>query len=341
MKRILMYISENYSFEILRPIQEEAQARGIEVCWFVEGDKVNLSYFSNDEVVFGQVKQAVEFKPDAVFVPGNIVPSFISGLKVQVFHGLEWKKKGHFRIRGCFDLYCTHGPITTDKFNQLANSDPHFSVVETGWPKLDCLFDAKALDVPGANGKKCILYAPTFSPSLTSAEYLYDVIKQLSESGEYYWVIKFHPKMDSGWVSKYKKLESHNLVVLETSEIASLLQRADLLVSDTSSIIGEFLLLNKPAITLNNSVPGPELIEISHAEMLPKAVQQAFELDSERQQAILKHNTQLHPTNDGKSAKRLMDAVASELSAPSARKAKPMNFLRNFKLRKKLKYWKL
>jgi hypothetical protein len=47
----------------------------------------------------------------------------------------------HFIIRGLFDLYCTHGPNTTGRFEELAGKSGHFRVSETGWSKLDPLFD--------------------------------------------------------------------------------------------------------------------------------------------------------------------------------------------------------
>ena len=59
--------------------------------------QINLAYFTSDELILDNIKQVIEYNPRAVFVPGNLVPDFIPGLKVQVFHGFEWKKmKGAF-----------------------------------------------------------------------------------------------------------------------------------------------------------------------------------------------------------------------------------------------------
>ena len=118
--KYLFYISQNYSFDILRPLQKVIIAKGSQVKWLAVGEEVNNDNFHKNEQVLTTVAAAVYYRPDACFVPGNVIPNFIPGLKVQVFHGLEWKKKGHFIIRGLFDLYCTHGPATTHKFNQLA-----------------------------------------------------------------------------------------------------------------------------------------------------------------------------------------------------------------------------
>ncbi|MDU0113638.1 hypothetical protein RT723_11640 [Psychrosphaera aquimarina] len=130
--RILLFISQNYSFEILRPIQEYALKNNDQVMWMLYGNNVDQSYFLANESFTDSIQEVQNFKPDAVFVPGNVVPSFIQGLKVQVFHGFEWKKKGHFKVRGCFDLYCTQGPFFTEKFAKLSEKHQFFDVVETG-----------------------------------------------------------------------------------------------------------------------------------------------------------------------------------------------------------------
>ena len=124
--RHLFYISQNYSFEILRPLQQEARARGDQCAWFVEGNAVKTALFNADETCLQSIGEVVEYHPDAVYVPGNIVPAFIPGLKVAVFHGFEWKKKGHFRIRDCFDLYCTQGPFFTERFDALQKNTSIF-----------------------------------------------------------------------------------------------------------------------------------------------------------------------------------------------------------------------
>ncbi len=165
MKHYLFYVAHNYAFEILRPLQQEIRNRGDKVAWFVEGNDINTEYFHPNEQVLDSVELVLEFNPRAVFVPGNLVPDFIPGLKVQIFHGFEWKKKRHFRERGCFDLYCTQGPFFTQRFNQIRATRPHFNVIETGWPKSDTLFNSKPYEWPGKRNVKTILYAPTFSPA--------------------------------------------------------------------------------------------------------------------------------------------------------------------------------
>jgi len=338
-RRYLFYISQNYSFEILRPLQTEIINRGDEVKWFVSGNEVNQKNFKSDERIINNIKEIVSYSPQACFVPGNVIPSFIPGLKVQVFHGLEWKKKGHFVIRECFDLYCTHGSATTERFNDFANIHQFFDVVETGWPKLDTLFTTKAAK-QFDNEKSNILYAPTFSPSLTSAPELFDELQTLINKDNYNWIIKFHPKMASEWVNKYHTLNFENLKIVSADGINELLQWADILISDTSSVIGEFSLLGKPVVTLNNSHPANNLIDISKASKLESAILSAFSNNAQLTEAIIDYAQQLHPYKDGQSSARILDAVDNILSnGKKNNKALPLNLFRNLKQRVKLKFW--
>ena len=145
-KRYLMYVEQNYSFAILRPIQEAIWARGGKVRWFIGGNEANKCLLNANEEQLLSTEDVIAYEPCAVFVPGNVVPHFFPGVKVGVFHGFFTGKRGlsHFNIRGFFDLYCPQGPSTTNPFNKLADEHGFFRVVQTGWPKLDPLFKTKS-----------------------------------------------------------------------------------------------------------------------------------------------------------------------------------------------------
>ena len=338
-KNYLFYIEHDYSYEILRPLQKEIQKQGDHVCWFLVGKQIN-NHLSQAEHELKTVEEVIEYDPQACFVPGNTIPNFIPGLKVQVFHSLEWKKKTTFRIRDCFDLYCTHGPSTTNTFNILKQKHQHFDVIETGWPKTDALFEAIPVNFPEARGP-IILYAPTFSPKLTSAAELYDSIKKLSKQQLWFWIIKFHPKMNPKLVDQYRKIEGKNLKIIEQDSIAPLLKSAELMVSDTSSVIGEFALLKKPTITLNNAMPDDYIINISNHTELESAINNVLADKTAIFKEVAEYAKQLHPYYDGQSSQRVLKAVTS-MSEKNLDylKPKPKNIFRHIKMRMKLNYWK-
>ncbi|MFA0520265.1 CDP-glycerol--glycerophosphate glycerophosphotransferase, partial [Vibrio sp. 10N.222.55.E8] len=74
-RRYLMYISQNYSYAILRPLQKVILAHQGEVRWFLEGDEVDGHFLTEGEIRLHSIEDVNQWKPDAVFVPGNVVPS--------------------------------------------------------------------------------------------------------------------------------------------------------------------------------------------------------------------------------------------------------------------------
>ena len=345
-----MYISQNYSFAILRPLQAEILRQGGEVKWFVEGRDVNLAYFHASESVLADIDDVIGWCPDAVFVPGNVVPNFIPGLKVAVFHGFNAGKlnrrgrEDHFEIRGCFDLYCTQGPNTTNRFIELAQLHGYFSVQETGWPMIDPLFQP-AENNPyrdPSDDRKTLLMCSTFSRNLTCAPHLYEQVKRFADEGKWRILIQFHPKMNQHIVEQYKQLQGPNLTFVETENVLPLLQAADVMLCDTSSVLLMFLLLRKPVVTFRNSTNAPYLLNVEDADKVEAAVEYAMTYPAELMEKIEAYCQELHPYQDGLSSRRVLAAVDQMLEADSIaqRTEKPLNLLRMFKLRKKLHYWK-
>jgi CDP-glycerol glycerophosphotransferase (TagB/SpsB family) len=344
-KRYLFYISQNYSYAILRPLQETILLRGEQVAWFLEGNEVNAKYLCINENHLKTIDAVQQYHPDVVFVPGNVVPSFISGIKVGIFHGFNSGKlnrrgfEDHFNIRGCFDLYCTQGPNTTLPFIALSKKYQHFSVKQTGWPALDPLFDLSSVE---KNTKPTVLMCSTFSRTLTCAPHLFDTVKKLSESGKWQWLIQFHPKMPKNIVNQYKSLESEHLSFIETDNVIPLLQQADVMVCDTSSVLMMFLMLNKPVVTFNNISPKDYMINILEPEKLEKSIEYALSYPIELKHKVEGFIADTHPYVDGKSSERIIEATEELLQGKNlADKKKPLNLLRRFKMRKKLNYWKI
>ena len=330
-RRYLMFVELPYSFEILRPLQAAARARGAEVAWFLNGPAP--SHLHPGERLLGSVAEVAAFAPHAVFVPGNEVPPFFPGLKVQVFHGFAIEKKGHFRIRGMFDLFCTFGPLTTAPFEALAERHGWFRVAETGWPKVDPLFDAPPPRAPGGAGR--VLYAPTFSPSLTSAPALADTIRGIVARRDWHWTVKFHPKMSAEFAAPIRAIRGDNFHIATADEMLPLLRDADAMLTDTSSAAAEFMLLDKPVVAFRNRAPGPHLVAVDEPENLESALASVLEGDDPSRDARRRYIQAMHPWRDGRSSERVLDAVETELARGRAGlRRKPASLLRRFK------YWR-
>ena len=104
-RRYLFYIAQNYSYAMLRPLQQVILERGDEVSWFLEGNEVDPKFLKTDELRLQSIDAVKAWKPDAVFVPGNVVPRFIPGVKVGVFHGFNAGKMNHKGREDHFEMY--------------------------------------------------------------------------------------------------------------------------------------------------------------------------------------------------------------------------------------------
>lgn len=351
MKRYLFFVNQLYSYSILRPLQETIWARGDEVSWFFIG--CSSEFLTANEKKIDSIEAVKAYKPHAVFAPGDWVPYFFPGIKVQVFHGVARNKRGHgearsdhYNIRGIFDLYCTHAQQDTERFKQLAEKHQNFCAIKTGWPKLDPLFNNDTISDLKANintQKPIILYASTFSRSVTSTVHLYDKIKALTEQGQYHWLITLHPKMESDIVNRYRQLSGPNVSFFESDQdVLPLLKAADIMLCDTSSIMFEFLMLEKPLITFRSNMAGPYLLNITSESELESTIKYALTRPDSLLHESRKFCSELHEFKDGKSSERILDAIdifAKEYAHKL--KEKPLNLIRKFKIRKKMKYYKI
>ena len=143
------------------------------------------------------------------------------------------------------------------------------------------------------------------------------------------------------WIEKFSELTSNNIHIVDVESLASVLQAADVIISDTSSIITEFALLNRPIVTYKNSVPEPHLIDIQQTQQLEKAIEEALAPSNELMLKIQQNVARLNPYRDGLSSARVLDATL-ELNAKglSHLDRKPTNFIREFKMRMKLSHWR-
>ena len=300
------------------------------------------NFLSKKNRILSTSKKLVTYKSDAILCPGNEVPHYLRGLKVQIFHGLAGEKKGHFRIRHYFDLYLTQGPYFTDRFNDLKKKYKNFEVIETGWPKLDIYgkesekySSEKESRLKDHGASKIILYAPTFSPSLTSAPHLLSEVEQLAENKEFLVLVKFHDLMAAEVIEQYKSLaeKTDNIIIEEESNIVKFLLMADLLISDTSSVVYEFLLLDKPVVTFKNNSKNIKWEDSETYTDLASIVQSNLEKDKFREgrKEIIDN---YHPYQDGRSAERMVLAIEEYISQHGVPEKRKLSWHRKMKIRK-------
>jgi CDP-ribitol ribitolphosphotransferase / teichoic acid ribitol-phosphate polymerase len=338
--RAILFCYNPYAFGILKPLNDQLRAEQHSVLWYLRPDLGQVFPYATEVKWTSSMDQLEAFQPDAIFVPGNEVPHYLRGVKVQVFHGLAGEKKGHFRIRHYFDLYLTQGPYFTNRFLKSAKRYHNFEVVETGWPKLDPLFSSqtgyqseKEELLAEHQARKIVLYAPTFSPSLTSAAMLIDEIGKIASHPDVLVMIKFHDLMEEGLKNLYHmKFGNHpGVKFAEDSNILKYLIMSDLMISDTSSVIYEFMLLDKPVITYKSF----------SKEILWKDLHKPTDLFNEVIQTLVQDDgsanrkkiiASYHPYADGKSSGRMIKAVEQFITRNGVPAARSLSLYRRWKI---------
>lgn len=352
MTEYLLFATERYAVPILQPLADALQAAGHGVhAWLVDGAAGARLPAPVRSV---GLREAVALRPGAVFSAANWVPAFLAGPKVQLFHGFNVEKRedtrGHFRVRGLFDLYCTQGPATTAPFRALAAQYPHFAVVETGWPKLDPLFrddgqaatDAASLRGP-ALGRPVAMFASTFTERLSAAPHLFDAIAAEIARGERYWLLTLHPKCAPALFERYRALAGPNAAFVETEQLITAQRAADVLVADTTSVVSEFVVQHKPVVTFRNRAPKPHMLEFDDPARLSEMLTRAFAPDDALRAAIVEYADAIHPYRDGRASERVIAATEDLIAGRLGRlRGKPLSGrLRALQIRAKLGYWGL
>ena len=342
--KYLFFVTKPYSFSILEPIDQFINNSGNgETAWFTASTAKDI--IPNGKLL-KTTEEVMAFNPNAVLVPGNIVPNYWPGIKVQIFHGMDDEVKGFYNINGQFDLYCTHGRESTARFKKLAQKYKYFTVKETGWPKLDTLFTKINSKLNSKENlikkigfdphKPILLYAPTFPPKYTSANELFTEIIKLKD--KYQWLIKFHTLMDEKVQNKYREFVSGSFKIIDENNILPYFIISDILITDTSSVAYEFLPLDRPIITYKAIARTDKGINIIDAKDLHGAITRSL-LDStefsENRQFYL---DEIHFYADGRSSERVINAINDSITANifSKFKPKPKNWIRNRKIKKML-----
>jgi CDP-glycerol glycerophosphotransferase (TagB/SpsB family) len=347
MYRFLIYISYSYALPIGNPLENEILKRGYVVKWFSDTQDGKQALQSKDNVL-NKIQDAINYQPHIVLTITNVVPDFITGLKVQVFHGFMAQKRPSkkklftvFRIRGFFDLYCTQGPSTTSVFTILANKHKYFKAIETGWSKVDPLFPI--IDRPN-NKTPIIMIASTFTERLSLAynEGVYQEIKRLSKTGKYHFNMVLHPKIPIEIVNKWKSLSDAYFTFYNTTDLIPLFKKADIMFADTTSAIQEFLLQEKPVVTFKHTFKHNYLLHVDNSKNIENSFDLALTYPKELIFNIKLFIKELHPYFDGKSSERVIDATINFLHKDKSHlKPKPLNLIRKYKIRKKLNYFTL
>jgi hypothetical protein len=220
-------------------------------------------------------RQVVAFAPDVIVLAGHADLEYFRhhlprALAVNVRHGMIGKRvlsrlpdRASART---FDFVCV-GEEEQPVAYEEAGARP-LEYWRTGYPQLDPLFrrdPAPALPLDPA--RPTVLYAPTWNLGLTSAAMLGDRLVELIRAGApgANVIIKPHPVIGEWrprWMARWARLAAREpgvLLVEDThADVTSYMLAADLLISDASSAIFEFLALDRPIVLVTNPRHGDD-----------------------------------------------------------------------------------
>ena len=151
-----------------------------------------------------------------------------------------------------WDVLLSASPFTTEVFRRCFSYDGE--ILECGYPRNDVLFKKSA--TPDATGKKTLLYAPTWRDDVHSGEgwwYGYTPnldIEALEKAlgNEWKLVVKLHylVKCDRDAFPAGCIERGFLRVADSTEDIAGLFAEADALITDYSSVMFDYALLDRP-----------------------------------------------------------------------------------------------
>lgn len=268
---------------------------------------------------------------------------------VQLWHGAgAFKKWGYATADKSWGLdkdVLEKFPIHNNYTHVIVSSEeviPHYQkafnikpdvIFPLGFPRSDVFFDAGYIKesreqleriFPEARGKKVILYAPTFRGSTATSAANENKIdyKAFYENfhEDHVFITKFHPFVESPDTND-KAYPGFLMDVTNLLEINSALCAADILITDYSSLIFEYALLERPMVffaydldeyidardffySYDELVPGPIAKDNPGLINAVREVEKSFPLET-----IRAFKAKFMSACDGQSTKRIVDEV--------------------------------
>jgi len=221
-----------------------------------------------------------------------------------------------------FDLFLFTSENELEKARKLGIENG----VAVGFPKIDDLYGDNITEnligeikqrIEFDAEKKTILFTSTWNKSgLSSLHLWYNKVKSLSS--KYNILVTVHPFTDKKLLDNF--INSPGFYFIKDENLNPYLLMADLLIGDTSSIIGEFCSLDKPIITFTVDIRermNPEISDflevisfrVSSFEELTQTIPKALENPGYHSEFRKKFNSMIYTNLDGNAGKKAAETI--------------------------------
>ena len=244
--------------------------------------KIEFSLRNTEDIVYSKrssAKMIAKIGRADIIIVDDHIPFFNNfQLKqdvvlIQVWHagagfkGVGYSRWGHFGCPGVFSChrqytYCISGSKEINHFFSEQFGILDEQIIPTGMPRMDAYLDPETRKeatariyerYPALKGRRVILFAPTYrGQNRRDAYYPYELIDfeglyRYAEKHNAAVLFKMHPWVD-GDVPIEERFADRFLSVNDYPNINELFYITDLLITDYSSSMYEFLLMNKPML---------------------------------------------------------------------------------------------
>ncbi|MEY2701522.1 MAG: hypothetical protein RLY43_142 [Bacteroidota bacterium] len=255
--------------------------RNLDIVWLVEN--INNHDFPDyiRSVNIRSIKAIFELVTSKVWVD-NSRKSFVTRKRnkqfyIQTWHGCMMIKKIEQDAQSKLPYLYVKSAINDSRMINLCISNSRFmtnfmkssfwyngNILQCGYPKSDCLINSSDLDTCNIKNKfnideklKIVLYAPTFRNSKKLDSYLLEFEELLNTlnlkfGGSWIILLRLHPFMSE--MSKKFNFSKKVIDVSDYNDMQDLLIISDILITDYSSTMFEFYLMNKPVFLYASDV---------------------------------------------------------------------------------------
>ena len=263
-KKILFFIERDFHIAMLKPLMQHIYSnKSGEMKIYAPFNK-NINILVRNYLPFfvEATTDPWTWQPDITFV-ADFSYQYVEGLGKIVNIGHGTISKGWFfsknkisQRENCADLICVPGQIHKERLE----SQVFKPIIVTGMPKLDNCFN-NSLNREELMARfrldpeqKTVLLAPTFNEEFSILPYLQQT--DLSKIFPDYinLIVKLHGVSDESLKRIFERLKTENrkVYISDSYDIDELYFIADLLISDVSSVVYEFLSLNKPILLFDS-----------------------------------------------------------------------------------------